>query len=86
MVIDLTKHYITIKIPFKAFKQQPKKKMCSYGYTEDVMFQVVESKPMMMRLTTLSKTHHFWVSPAAKNAQHSSPPCVNLKEIYENST
>ncbi len=81
MVIDLIKHYIPIKTSFKAFKQQLKKIICSSGYTKDVMSQVVKLKPMMMRLTT-----HLWVSPATRNAQPSSPPCVNLLETYVNST
>jgi hypothetical protein len=68
MVIDLTKHYITIETSFKAFKQQPKKIICSSGYTKDIMSQVVKPKPMMMRLTTISKTH-LWVSPATGNTQ-----------------
>jgi hypothetical protein len=80
MVIDLTKHYIAIEISFRAFKEQPKKIICSSGFTKAVMSQVVKPKPMMMRLTTLSRTHHLWVSPAAGNAQPLSPPCVNLKK------
>jgi hypothetical protein len=81
MAIDITKHYIMIETSFKAFKQQPKKVICSRGYTKDVMSQVVKPKPMMMRLTTISKTH-LWVSPATGNAQPSGPPCVNLLETH----
>jgi hypothetical protein len=86
MMVDLTKLYIMIEISFKTFKQQPKKIICFNGYTKDVISQVVKPKPMMMRLTTISKIHHLWVSPTTRNAQPSSPPCVNLLETYVNST
>jgi len=85
MVINLTKNYIMIKISFKAFKQQPKKIICSNGYTKDIMSQVIKPKPMMMRLTTISKLIIFGSlqPPKMHNPQAHHTMCKSFGNICQ---